>query len=68
MPFFSSQKKDEILNVIAPLTFDLTYDLVHSPSCKLCPILNNYHDPDQRSRRKEVSPLCRVTENVKVHV
>ncbi|CAH3176215.1 unnamed protein product [Porites lobata] len=49
------RKKDEILNVIAPLTFDLTYDLVHSPSCKLCPILNNYHDPDQRSRRGEAN-------------
>ncbi|XP_073235987.1 integrin alpha-8-like isoform X1 [Porites lutea] len=49
------RKKDKILDVIAPLTFDLTYDLVHSPSCKLCPILNNYHDPDQRSRRKEAN-------------
>jgi len=41
--------KENILSVVDPLTFDLVYDLAHSPSCELCPILNDYNDITQRS-------------------
>lgn len=49
------REKEQILSVSDPLTFDLVFDLAHSPSCKLCPILNDYNDIAQRSRSAEVN-------------
>lgn len=59
--FFLLQEKEKILSVIDPLTFDLVYDLAHSSSCVLCPILNNYDDMSQRSFTVEVSTSCEGT-------
>lgn len=44
------REKEQLQNLVDPLTFDLTYDLKTS-SCTLCPILNNYNDISQRSFR-----------------
>lgn len=43
------------MSVVDPLTFDLVYDLAHSPSCELCPIVNDYNDITQRSFTAKVS-------------
>lgn len=48
------REMDQLQDVFDPLTFDLTYDLTQSPSCTLCPILNNYNDIAQRSFRATV--------------
>ena len=53
--FFFPQEKDQLQDVFDPLTFDLTYDLSQSPSCTLCPILNDHNDIAQRSFRATVS-------------
>ena len=55
---FSFQKKEEILSVTDPLTFDLVYDIAQPSSCELCPILNDYNDITQRSFTAEVSVSC----------
>jgi len=53
------REKEQLQNLVDPLTFDLIYDLETS-SCTLCPILNNYNDIGQRSFRAEVGfvKLC----------
>lgn len=48
------REKDQLQDVFDPLTFDLTYDLSQSPSCTLCPILNDHNDIAQRSFRATV--------------
>ena len=57
--FFLSKDKDKIgSNLLSALTFDLSYDLQHPTPCSLCPILNNYNDPSQRSFRTEVREIA----------
>lgn len=55
--FFLLKEKEQIQNLVDPLTFDLTYDLIDPSSCPdgLCPILNDYNDIGQRTVRAEVS-------------
>ena len=55
--FFLLKEKEQLQNLVDPLTFDLTYDLINPSSCTggLCPILNDYNDIGQRTVRAEVS-------------